>query len=126
MPKTTNAAGLASEEQDTLKQQLIAAREALMTRRNGQLQARVSLVSEVEDDGDAAVRANNEDTLVTLAEGEHERLAEIDHALGKFENGKYGFDEDTGEPIGFGRLSIVPWARRAARTQEQRERRGSV
>jgi DnaK suppressor protein len=123
MTKTPNA-GLDANQQVALKQQLLDEREELVSRRSNQLQAQTSLRSEVEDDGDAASRANNEDTLVTLAESEHDRVAEIDHALEKFETGAYGLDEETGEPIGYGRLSIVPWARYSAQTQERHERDG--
>jgi DnaK suppressor protein len=64
--------------------------------------------------------------LVLLAEVEHGRLTEIDHALAKFDSGEYGLDEDTGEPISFARLSVIPWARYAAQTQEEHDRRRGV
>ena len=105
-----------------LKKQLLDAKEALTSRRSGQLRARTDLLSEVEDEGDAASRANSEDTLVSLAESEHARLAAIDRALAKFDKGEYGYDEDTGEPIPFGRLAALPWARFSASTQEEHDR----
>jgi DnaK suppressor protein len=107
-----------------LKQQLLEARAELTSRRASELQARTNLVSEVEDDGDAASRANNEDTLGILNAGEYDKLAEIDLALEKFETGEYGLDEDTDEPIGYSRLSIIPWARYTAENQEKHERNG--
>jgi DnaK suppressor protein len=122
MANTDNAAGLDPNQLETLKQKLLALRAGLGSRRTGKLRGRAGLVSEVEDEGDAAVRANNEDTLVTLAEADHARLAEIDHALAKFDDGSYGVDEDTEEPIGFARLSAVPWARYSADTQERLEK----
>jgi DnaK suppressor protein len=121
---TTPKAELDPKQLAALKQQLLDARAALTARRGGELQARTNLVSEVEDDGDAASRANNEDTLGILNEGEYDRLAEIDDALEKFETGEYGLDEDTGEPIGYGRLSIIPWARYTAENQERHEQNG--
>jgi DnaK suppressor protein len=122
-PKQTQAndAGLDAEQQATLKQLLLDARTALTARRANQLQTQSSLRSEVEDDGDAALRADQEDTLLTLAESGHARLAEIDRALAKFDSGEYGLDEDSDEPIGFDRLRVIPWARFAASTQEARE-----
>jgi DnaK suppressor protein len=122
MEKRANGAGLNAQQQESLQKQLQAAREVLVSRRSSQLRARTDLLSEVEDEGDAASRANSEEMLVSLAESEHTRLAEIDRALAKFETGEYGLDEDTGEPIGFGRLSAIPWARFAARTQEEHDR----
>jgi DnaK suppressor protein len=119
-----NEAGLDEGQLRELKQLLLVARTDLTTRRSGQLRARTGLVSEVEDEGDAAARAGDEDRLVRLAESEHDKLAEIDHALSKMDAGGYGLDEETDEPIGYPRLKLVPWARFAATTQEARERRG--
>jgi DnaK suppressor protein len=126
MSDKTNEAGLTNSQVDELKQLLLTAREELIARRSGQLRARTGLVTEVEDEGDAAARAGDEDRLARLAETEHERIAEIDRALEKIESGSgdYGLDEDTDEPIGYPRLKLVPWARFAASTQEARERRG--
>lgn len=42
-------------------------------------------------------------------------LAEIDDALRRFyrDPERFGLDEQTGDPIAFERLDIIPWARRA-------------
>jgi DnaK suppressor protein len=122
MEKRANPSELSQEQRNQLQQQLLDAKEALTSRRSGQLRARTDLLSEVEDEGDAASRANSEDTLVSLAESEHARLAQIDRALAKFASGEYGLDEETGEPIPFGRLAALPWARFAASTQEEHDR----
>ena len=122
MEKRANTSGLTEQQRAELQKQLLDAKEALTSRRSGQLRARTDLLSEVEDEGDAASRANSEDTLVSLAESEHARLAEIERALAKFSNGQYGIDEDTGEPIPFGRLAALPWARFSASTQEEHDR----
>jgi len=90
MEKSSNKAELTQQQRQQLQKQLLDAKEALTSRRSGQLRARTGLLSEVEDEGDAASRANSEDTLVSLAESEHRRIAEIDRALAKFENGEYG------------------------------------
>jgi DnaK suppressor protein len=117
----SNETGLSSSQRETLKQKLLDARTALAARREERLRARTGLISEVEDEADAAARAGNEDTLVLLTEAEHAQLAEIDRALAKFDSGDYGLDEETGEPIDYGRLSVVPWARFSAQTQEEHE-----
>jgi RNA polymerase-binding transcription factor len=123
MTNDTNAAGLDSRQQATLRQLLLDARDALTSRRSGQLRERANLASDVEDEADAAFRADSESTLVSLADSEHTRLAEIELALAKFDAGEYGLDEETGEPIGYARLSALPWARFATSTQEQHDRR---
>jgi RNA polymerase-binding transcription factor DksA len=122
MENGANGNGLSPEQRAQLQKQLLDAKESLTSRRSGQLRARTGLLSEVEDEGDAASRANSEDTLVSLAESDHARLAAIERALVKFENGEYGLDEDTGEPIPFGRLAALPWARFSASTQEEHDR----
>lgn len=45
-----------------------------------------------------------------------EELAQIDAALERLISApeKYGVDENTGEPIPFSRLDIIPWARTSA------------
>jgi DnaK suppressor protein len=123
MATTESPSGLDRDQEEALKKRLLETRASLVARRESALRDRGTLLAEVEDEGDAASRADHEDKLVTLAENEHALLAEIDHALGKFDTGEYGVDEQTGEPIGYPRLNVIPWARLAATTQEQRERR---
>ena len=108
---------------EALKKQLHALRAELSSRHSAQLRDSTALRSDVEDETDAASRANNESALVSLAESEHRRLREIERALAKLEAGTYGVDESSGEPIGFARLSAIPWARHAAAVQEQRRGR---
>lgn len=119
---STNNAGLAATELASLKKKLLSARADLVEKRTDQLRDRAGLLSEVEDEGDSAVRASQEDRIALLAESEHARVAEIDHALNKLERGEYGLDEETGEPIGYPRLSVIPWARFAVGTQEEHDR----
>ena len=59
----------------------------------------------------------HEKDLGILEELENE-LAELQAALGRIDNGTYGVDEDTGEPIDPARLEAFP----AARTNVQRSR----
>jgi len=108
---------------EALKKQLHALRAELSSRHSAQLRDSTALRSDVEDETDAASRANNESALVSLAESEHQRLREIERALAKLDAGTYGVDESSGEPIGFARLSAIPWARHAAFVQEQRRGR---
>ncbi len=63
--------------------------------------------------------AENEDTAAILAdverfeawdENEKEILRQVDAALARLEDGTYGLDEITGEPIPIARLRALPWA----------------
>lgn len=50
------------------------------------------------------------------------RLQLVERALRKVDEGTYGYCEETEEPIGFERLSVIPWARFCVQVQEKRER----
>ena len=45
-------------------------------------------------------------------------INEITAALDKLETGRYGVSEKTGEPIAYGRLKLIPWARTGTNEQE--------
>ena len=63
--------------------------------------------------GDAADFAEvqvERSTQATLTEGERARLAQVNRALAKLEDGSYGLSDLTGEPIPLARLEALPWA----------------
>ena len=49
-------------------------------------------------------------------------ISKIDQALGRIENGTYGYCEETGEPIGLRRLQARPIATMSIEAQERHER----
>jgi RNA polymerase-binding transcription factor DksA len=51
------------------------------------------------------------------------RLKLVERAMAKIEEGVYGLCEESDEPIGFERLTVVPWARFSVHVQELRERK---
>jgi RNA polymerase-binding transcription factor len=65
-------------------------------------------LSEVEE---AAQRLTERTEQLRVAERERSLLAEVDHALAKFDAGTYGISEKTGAPIPYERLDAIPWAR---------------
>lgn len=82
------------------------------------------------DVGDEADRATREE-LQALELRSRERyrklLAKIDDALERIADGSFGYCEETGEPIGVGRLLARPIATLSVEAQErheQRERQG--
>jgi len=60
---------------------------------------------------EAAQRLTERTEQLRVAERERTLLAEIDHALAKFDAGSYGLSEKGGLPIPYERLSAIPWAR---------------
>ena len=75
--------------------------------------------------GDEMDEANTEGASAMaskLLERDVHLLREIDRALGKMTEGAYGACEGTGEPIGYSRLKLRPWARFSVEYQEELER----
>ncbi|MEI7711334.1 MAG: RNA polymerase-binding protein DksA [Rhodospirillales bacterium] len=53
-------------------------------------------------------------------------VSKIDQALGRIEDGSYGWCEETGEPIGLRRLEARPIATMSIEAQERHERKERV
>jgi DnaK suppressor protein len=84
-------------------------------------------IGDLRDDqpADPLDMAGNSSTLELMTTlGNHERveLGEIDHALGKIEDGTYGVCEVSGELIAEPRLMAMPTARHTIEVQAKRER----
>ena len=78
---------------------------------------------------DLADRASAEsDRSLELRTRDRERklVAKIDEALGRIDDGSYGYCEETGEPIGLRRLEARPIATLSIEAQERHERREKV
>jgi DnaK suppressor protein len=107
--------------------QLAELRELLLEKRRGLGERRRPRESEIPerqaDEMDAATDATAEAESLGLSEHNDRVRKEIDRALAKFESGTYGASEESGEPIGFGRLRILPWARLTVQEEEVKERR---
>lgn len=117
---TTNDAELDDTQLATLRAQLLAAREELVSR--PQLKTEVER-PDVGDGMDVADRAGETEAAGARNERDAGRLAQIEHALAKLDRGEYGVSEDSGEPIGWGRLHALPWARLTVAEEEALERR---
>lgn len=78
---------------------------------------------------DLADRATSEtDRATELRTRDRQRklISKIEAALGRIEDGSYGYCEDTGEPIGLKRLDARPIATLSVEAQERHERREKV
>lgn len=87
------------------------------------------LQDESEQHADIADRATSEtDKALELRARDRQRklVSKIDAALGRIEDGSYGYCEDTGEPIGLKRLDARPIATLSVEAQERHERRERV
>ena len=75
---------------------------------------------------DMAGFASSLELMSALGNNERLELSEIDHALGKIEDGSFGICEDSEELIAEARLDAIPTARYTRDVQEKRERNPSI
>ncbi len=78
---------------------------------------------------DITDRATSEtDKSIELRARDRQRklISKIDSALGRIDDGTYGYCEDTGEPIGLKRLDARPVATLSLEAQERHEQRERV
>jgi len=88
-----------------------------------------NLQAETENHPDLVDRASSEaDRALELRTRDRQRklISKIDEALRRIEDGSYGYCEETGEPIGLGRLEARPTATLSLEAQERHERRERV
>ena len=88
-----------------------------------------ALQSENENHPDLADRASSEtDRAIELRARDRQRklISKIEAALGRLDDGSYGYCEETGEPISLKRLDARPIATLSVEAQERHERRERV
>jgi DnaK suppressor protein len=115
---------------DALTAEQITEIRGMLESRRAQLIASIDERREQERDtgrevGDEMDEANTEGVSAMtskLLERDVNLMREIDRALAKISEGNYGLCEGTGEPIGYSRLKLRPWARYGVEYQEEIER----
>ena len=88
-----------------------------------------ALQSENENHPDFADRASSEtDRSIELRARDRQRklIAKIDAALGRIDDGTYGYCEETGDPIALRRLDARPIATLSVEAQERHEKRERI
>jgi DnaK suppressor protein len=86
-------------------------------------------LQESEQHPDITDRASSEtDRALELRARDRQRklISKIDAALGRIEDGSYGYCEETGEPISLKRLDARPIATLSLEAQERHERRERI
>lgn len=76
----------------------------------------------VADPADRATVEEEHALELRVRDRERKLLKKIDEALGRISEGEYGWCEETGDPIGIGRLLARPTATLSIDAQERRER----
>ena len=113
-------------QRDYFRAKLLVWREDILKEAKETLQ---HLQEENQNHPDLADRASSEtDRAIELRARDRQRklIAKIDEALGRIEDGTYGYCEETGEPISLRRLEARPIATLSVEAQERHERRERI
>jgi DnaK suppressor protein len=113
-------------QREYFRAKLLAWREDILKEAKETL---LHLQEENQNHSDLADRASSEtDRAIELRARDRQRklIAKIDEALGRIEDGTYGYCEETGEPISLRRLEARPIATLSVEAQERHERRERV
>lgn len=107
---------------DALRQMLLERRQEVLKEVEDLLARRRIAQSEqredfVPDAGDLALQDADGDQQISLMEIRNHMREQIDEALRRLDEGRYGICEDCGREIGEGRLKAVPFARRCVECQ---------
>ena len=113
-------------QREYFRNKLLAWREDILKEAKETLQ---HLQDENQNHPDLADRASSEtDRAIELRARDRQRklIAKIDAALGRIDDGTYGYCEETGDPISLRRLEARPIATLSVEAQERHEQREKV
>jgi DnaK suppressor protein len=113
---------MCDRQREYFRRKLLAWKEDILHESRETLAA---LQNENENHPDLADRASSEtDRAIELRARDRQRklIAKIDAALGRLDDGSYGYCEETGEPISLKRLDARPIATLSIEAQERRKR----
>src|SRR5262249_25780701 len=109
-------------QREYFRDRLLVWKEDILRAAKGTLQ---HLQDENQNHPDLAERASSEtDRAIELGARDRQRtlIAKIEAALGRLDDGTYGYCEETGEPIALRRLEARPIATLSVEAQERHER----
>ncbi|MGS0943218.1 RNA polymerase-binding protein DksA [Pseudomonas luteola] len=115
---------MSEAQQASFKQRLETERKELSRQIDAEFQTLRTLEYSA-DAADIAIREEQQQWQLRQLERQKKLIDKIDAALDRLAQGTYGWCEETGEPIGLGRLLLRPTATlciEAKQRQEQRER----
>jgi len=113
-------------QREYFRARLLTWREEIL---KGARETLLHLQEENQNHPDLADRASSEtDRAIELRARDRQRklISKIEEALGRIEDGSYGYCEETGEPISLRRLEARPIATLSVEAQERHERRERI
>ena len=108
------------------QRKLMAWREQILREGRETLQALHDDTTQHADISDRATSETDKSIELRARDRQRKLIAKIDAALGRIEDGSYGYCEETGEPIGLKRLDARPIATLSLEAQEGHEQRERV
>ncbi|MCP5150288.1 MAG: RNA polymerase-binding protein DksA [Ectothiorhodospiraceae bacterium] len=103
------------------RQKLLAWRQSLLDESQQTIDQMREAARDVSDEAERASREAEISFELRTRDRYRKLLSKIDQALERIEDGSYGWCEETGEPIGLGRLEARPIATLSIEAQERRE-----
>ena len=103
------------------RRKLIDWRQALLDESEQTLESMRDQQREVSDEAERASRETEMSFELRTRDRYRKLIRKINEALDRIEDGSYGFCEETGDPIGLGRLEARPIATLSVEAQERRE-----
>ena len=103
------------------RRKLIDWRQALLDESEQTLESMRDQQREVSDEAERASRETEMSFELRTRDRYRKLIRKINEALGRIEDRSYGFCEETGDPIGLGRLEARPIATLSVEAQERRE-----
>lgn len=106
-----------------MKERLLKAKEGLLSEVTRKVRTESNTLKfEIGDIYDIASSERERELSLILGDRDREKLAEIDDALERLNNGTYGICEECGEPIGEGRLSAMPFTKVCVECKSKNEK----
>ena len=124
---------LTEENKKALRQQLESQRQQLTVMRDRETHEAGEMSAESYEEhplsnhmADEATDLHEQELEMGFQQSDTDMLRQIDHALQLMDEGRYGFDEETGEEIPLERLQALPYATRTVHNQANTDAGGSA
>lgn len=113
---------LTKKEKDDFRVKLAAKKESITRKLTDTITESKEMESNVAQDlVDKAETSYTKEFLLSLSDGDREKLLLIDEALKRLEHGEFGVCQVCGKDIGLKRLDAIPWTPYCIDDQEKAE-----
>ena len=117
---------MSPRQKEFFRRRLLGWRDDILRDTQGTIQNLQDDDGQAPDIADRATVESERSIELRTRDRQRKLVGKIDAALGRIEEGSYGYCDDTGEPIGLKRLEARPIATLSIEAQERHERRERV